>query len=48
MASHIKNLLKQLPFYEKTINQELKNLLTLNYYPSYYFLKNLKKPKLNN
>ena len=24
MVSHIKNLLKQLPFYGKTINQELK------------------------
>ena len=35
------NLLKQLPFYGKTINQELKNLLALHYYLSYYFFKNL-------
>ena len=47
MGLHIKNVLKQLPFYGKT-NQELKNLLMLTYYLTYHFLKKLKKPKLNN
>ena len=35
------NLLKQLPFYGKTIKSKIKNLLTLNYYLSYHFLENL-------
>ena len=48
MASHIRNLLKQIPFYGKTIKLRIKNLLMLNYYLSYHFFKNLKKPKLNN
>ena len=39
MALYIKNLLKQLP-------GKLKTLLTLNYYLSYLFLKNLKKAKI--
>ena len=43
-------LLKQLRFNEKTIKPKVKkkNLLTLNYYLSYNFFKNLKKLKLNN
>ena len=38
IASHIKNLLKQAPFYGKAIKS---NLLMLNYYLSYHFLKNV-------
>ena len=43
MASHIKKLLKQLPFHGKTIKSRIK---MLNYYLSYHFLKNLKKNKI--
>ena len=42
MASYIKNLLKQLPFYGKTIKSRIKKFTYTK------FLKNLKKPKLNN
>ena len=46
MASHIKNLLKQPPFYGKTMKSRIKNLLMLNYYLSYHFLKKTKKAKI--
>ena len=38
------NLLKQVPFYGKTIKSKLKNLLTLNYYELPFFKKPI-KPK---
>ena len=41
MSSNKKILLKQLPLYGEKINQKSKNLLMLNYYHSYHFLKNL-------
>ena len=40
-ALHIKNLLKEAPFYGKAIKSGIKNLLMLDYYLSYQFLKNL-------
>ena len=50
MASHIKNLLKQLPFYGKTVKPRIKEFTSakLLFTIFYNFLKNLKKPKLNN
>ena len=45
MASYIKNLLKQLPFYEKTIKPRIKKF-TLIYYLRYHCLKNLKEAKI--
>ena len=35
------NLLKQLPFYGRTIKPEIKEFASANYYLSYHFLKNL-------
>ena len=48
MASHIKNLLKKLPFYGKTIKLKIKKFTNAKLLSELLFLKNLKKPKLNN
>ena len=48
MVSYIKNLLKQLPFYGKTIKPRIKKFPDAKLLSELPFLKNLKKPKLNN
>ena len=48
MALHIKNLLKQLPFYGTTIKSRIKKSTNAKLLSELPFLKNLKKPKLNN
>ena len=47
-ASNMKNLLKQLPFYGKTIKSRIKNFTNAKLLSELPFLKNLNKPKLNN
>ena len=47
MASHIKNLLKQPLFYEKTIKPRIKKFTDSKLLSELTFLKSLKKPKLN-
>ena len=48
MASYIKNLLKQLPFYEETIKPRINKFSNAKLLSELHFLKNLKKPKLKN
>ena len=48
MASHIRNLLKQLPFYGKTIKSRTKKFTNAKLLSELPVLKNLKKSKLNN
>ena len=48
MASYIKNLLKQLPFYGKTIKPRIKKFADAKLLSELPVLKNLKKSKLNN
>ena len=45
MASHIKNLLKQLPFYGKTKKSRIKKFTNAKLLSELPFMKNLKKPQ---
>ena len=46
MASYIKNLLKQLPFYEKTIKPRIKKFTNAKLLPELPFFEKLKKSKI--
>ena len=46
MASHIKNLLKQLPFYEKTIKSKIKKFTNAKLLSELPFFEKLKKAKI--
>ena len=46
MASYIKNLLKQLPFYEKTIKPRIKKITNAKLLSELPFFEKLKKVKI--
>ena len=48
MSSHIKNQLKQLPFYGKTIKCRIKKFTNAKLLSEVPYFKKPKKPKLNN
>ena len=48
IASQIKNLLKQLPFYGKTIKSRIKKFTNAKLLSEQPFFEKSKKPKLNN